>query len=478
MKVYCIACLFLVLNVGVVCWGQVPPYQGSNYIFGKNDVLYTRADLMYRIKAIYPDFHVLSPSEKSKLYVKEEIPFYSIFNYSDDDQFELEKTLQIFNYRNYSSFKAPIGVKKVTYHLYNNLVDSVSQIKHEFFFNKKNGFLEKEVKSGQEIYSAINWNVVEREEYSYRYTENEKKIIIEKLIQSDDSVISLAKFTYSKDKRLLIKVDFLSKDNDWNPIRGRLLKVPIRKTVEYCYNKENIIFDILVDGCSITQKASSYSNYVEFKNFNRWLNKDSWNLFLGLNEDENERVFFPKNLDLNFKQDSYRLNMNHTVSTNDVEKLNIVVQSHKSSNIFKNYYWEKHSVEPDTSKKISDIFSSTFLIIRNEANELNNLYFANKYEINNVLFSPNVQTETKLIFISKNEDRNSYLIKKINKKDLFRIDLFQEMSDKAAKAALLEYNRAPDVKNELLTLKLKSKRGLNEVYLVKGEKVYPLITIN
>ncbi|MBB1151123.1 hypothetical protein H4K35_13555 [Myroides sp. NP-2] len=459
-------------------WGQVPPYQYSNFNFGTNDVLYTRADLMYRIKEIYPDFHVLSPSEKSNFYVKEEIPFYSVFNYTDNDQFELEKTLQIFNYRNYSSFKAPIGVKKVTYHLYNNLVDSVSQIKHEFFFNKKNGFLEKEVKSGQEIYSAINWSVVEREEYSYRYTENEKNLIIEKLIQFDDSAISLAKYTYSKDERLLIKVDFLSKDNDWNSIRGRLLKVPIRKTVEYCYNKENIIFDILVDGSSITQKASSYSNYVEFENFNRWLNKDSWNFFLGLNEDESERVFFPKNLDLNFKQDSYKLSMNHTVSTNDVEKLNIVVQSHKSSNIFKNYYWEKHSVEHYTGKKIYDIFSSTFLVIRNEANEVNNAYFANKYEIDNALFSPNVQTETKLIFISKKEDQNSYLIKKINKKDLFRIDLFREMNDKAAKAALIEYNRAPDVKNESYTLKIKLKKELNEIYLIKNKEEYPLITIN
>ncbi|MGQ8868795.1 hypothetical protein [Myroides sp. TSA_177.3] len=477
--------ILILFSTYCASWGQIPPYQYSNIDFPYTQWLYRRADNLYGMREIFPKYFVLPPSKKVSFYEREEIPFYSVFNYSDMDQFELEKNLQIFNYRNYNSFKAPKGVKKITYHLYNNLIDSANYVKHEFFFDKKSRFVEREVRYGEEMYSTINWNFIEMEEYQYRYNEDERYLVVEKLMQANDSLISLAKYSYTKDKKLLAKVEFLSKEFNWNSLRGKLLKVPIKNKVEYCYDQDNRIFDILLNGISLKQNIPIYKNTIDAQVANTWLNENYWKSFLELNEDRSKTVRFASNLDPDvIKKDFYTLETNSAVSTDEVEKLNIVVQSYKSDNVFKNSYSEKHFTGQENNEKC-DNFSSSYLLLTNEKHKISNAYFSSKYSIETVpykhsmaLINKQTKTVSRFIFIFKNKDYNSYLIKRIDKKNLDSIDLFRYMNDKNVNIDLLQYNRSPDFKNELFTLKLKSKRGLNEVYLVKGEKVYPLITIN
>lgn len=65
MKVYCIACLFLLFNVCSVSWGQVPPYQyATNKLIDEKTGDYIKNSVFYNTVA--------------KLsYDREDIPFYS-----------------------------------------------------------------------------------------------------------------------------------------------------------------------------------------------------------------------------------------------------------------------------------------------------------------------------------------------------------------------------------------------------------------
>ncbi len=483
MKGYRIACLLLMFNVCSISWGQVPPYQYSNIDFPFANWLYIRADTLYQMRSIFSNYVVLPPSKKVSFYEREEIPFFSIFNYCDNEQFELEKSLQIFYYRNYSSFEVPKRIEKITYHLYNNLIDSANYVKHEFFFNKKNGLLEREVKSGQEMYSAMSWDFVEREEYLYRYQEEDGNLVVEKLLQMSDSLTPLAKYTYAKDKKLLVKVEFLSKENDWNSLKGKLLKVPIKNKVEYRYDQNNRILDILLNGISLKQNLPVYTNRIDTQPVKWLLNENYWMSFLGLNEDESKTVLFASNLDLDVKKDLCKLEVNSAVSTDEEEeKLNIVIQSYKSNNVFKNSYWEKHFIGQGRNEKGDDFFSS-YLLLMDEKHKISNAYFSCKYSMRDIPYNnqfPHEQTRTvsRFLFILKNKKNNSYLVKRIDKKTSNQIDLFRYMNDEKENIDLLQYNKSPDFKNESFTLKLKSRHGLNEVYLIKEKKVYPLITIN
>ncbi len=478
--------LLLFFNLCTISWAQLPPYQHSNIDFPYTRWLYTRADNLYGMRNVFANYIVLPPSKKVNFYEREEIPFFSVFNYSDKGQFELEKNLQIFNYRNYNSFKAPKGVKKITYHLYNNLIDSANYVQHEFFFNKKTGFLEREVKSGQEMYSAINWNVVEREEYLYRYKKEEGNFVVEKLLQMTDSLTSLAKYTYTKEKKMLVKVEFLSKENDWNSLRGKLLKVPIKNKVEYFYGKENTISEIWLNGIILKQNVPVYKSTINTQIPNIWLNKKYWMSFLELNEDESKTVLFASNIDPNTKLDFSILEMNSVVSTDEgEEKLNIIIQSDKSNNAFKNNYWENHLIKQKNIER-KDFFVSSYLLLTNEKHKISNAYFSSKYMTRHMSFDFNgpprihgePETVSRLIFILKNKNHNSYLVKKVDKENPYQIDLFRYMNDGKKNIDSLRYNKSPNFKNESFTLKLKSKHGLNEVYLIKEKKVYPLITIN
>ena len=56
------------------------------------------------------------------------------------EDYNSETNFQRFYFRKFSSFTAPKGVKKITYYLGNNLIDSTKATTHVFYFNKKKIF--------------------------------------------------------------------------------------------------------------------------------------------------------------------------------------------------------------------------------------------------------------------------------------------------------------------------------------------------
>lgn len=105
-----------VIFIGQNAFGQVPPYQNSFSKISNMETMRMMYNQTYNLrKATANKSKIALSTDSITVYYKSDIPFYTVFNYSSIKDYELETNLKLFKYRLYSSFKAPKGIKKITY---------------------------------------------------------------------------------------------------------------------------------------------------------------------------------------------------------------------------------------------------------------------------------------------------------------------------------------------------------------------------
>ena len=190
-----------------------------------------------------PSYYPTYRDEWVKYYQREEIPFYSMLTIVLWKIIIQRLIFNAFIFRKFSSFTAPKGVKKITYYLGNNLIDSTKATTHVFYFNKKTNLLDRELQ-----YKKDSLGIQQKKEYSYKYEETEQKTIVKKLFKEQDSLRLISQYTYSKDKIRLLNNEFLSWDYQFenliqNGHQVKLIKefgrMPKARKVEFIYDDKN-----------------------------------------------------------------------------------------------------------------------------------------------------------------------------------------------------------------------------------------------
>lgn len=195
------------------------------------------------LEFLEPSYYPTYRDEWVKYYQREEIPFYSMLTIVLWKIIIQRLIFNAFIFRKFSSFTAPKGVKKITYYLGNNLIDSTKATTHVFYFNKKTNLLDRELQ-----YKKDSLGIQQKKEYSYKYEETEQKTIVKKLFKEQDSLRLISQYTYSKDKIRLLNNEFLSWDYQFenliqNGHQVKLIKefgrMPKARKVEFIYDDKN-----------------------------------------------------------------------------------------------------------------------------------------------------------------------------------------------------------------------------------------------
>lgn len=454
MKGYCIACLFLFLNICTVSWGQVPPYQHS---VTKTQGPLVRNILFFRSVKPYIDFTPHFNDDAFLCTIREEIPFYTLLTYPSLDDYYLEYYYKAFNYRQFKSFTAPKGVNKITYYLGNNLIDSTEVAQHTFFFNKKTLLLEKEIKDQKNMKSSFTRDLVDQEVYLYKYEELENEYVVKKFLQFSKEENLLETFTYSKDKTRLLKTEFYQ----WEKMRELLNYTynvkPILQQAFFCYNEsdelEYAFFneEITTDGSNL-KKNIDYRK--DFDNRDKW-KKSYWVSQFNITEQNSEKMKFP--IIDNFEAERKVLRFVNTFDAIDNSKSQEFEQNGllwRTKNIFDFDYSEilAYSNPIDSGES----YLTYVLLLFDEKNKFNigmirrQTYFAESSSLGTFTLV------SKILISSCKKSENDYFVKRI---------------DTSGNRGGIEYS-------EEYSIKLKSKKGLKELYLNKDKQEYPLIIIN
>lgn len=475
--------------LGQNAFGQVPPYHNSFSKISNMEAIRMMYNQTYNLRKATANKSKIAISPDSiTVYYKSDIPFYTVFNYSSIKDYELETNLKLFKYRLYSSFKAPKGIRKITYHLNNNFIDSIKPSKHIFYFNRKSHRIEKEEKYEKDMISSIDWRTVDIEEYFYSYNQTNEHFIIKKFLQTKDSLVLIQKHTYSQDKTKLLEVELLSRESHLDMIDNMSNKKPSRKHIAFQYNDFNEIINIDIGNTNIrTQNQSNIINYETLpKDLHKWSRKQNWVSLLGIKTIDSNNISFPDILNLNLTNNSINLVIDNLPYSNQIESLNIKME--QSSNVYLNNYREKVSeiiTSNDYSEKVGQ-FSRMNLFLLNKFNKISSAYFVSSFyrkEVCNYeLLSYSNRTPTNYIFVLNTPNKpNNYTVKNIVKEDLGTIDIFKQEESKPFKYILnnLElYNKSKTLRESVFTIELKNKKGIDEIYFVKGNKKYPLLTVN
>ena len=460
-----------VIVIGQNAFGQIPPYQHST-------------SKMLR-ESLEPGYYLTFGKEWIQYYLREDIPFYTMFNYTNIEDYNFETNFQRFYFRKFSSFTAPKGVKKITYYLGNNLIDSTKATTHVFYFNKKTNLLERELE-----YEKDSLGLNHKKEYSYKYEETDQKTIVKKLIKVQDSLILINKYIYSKDKTKLLKNEFLAWDYQFELLtrsRSQLKsinevgRIPITKKMQFIYDDKNNLKEPIYFEAKNSETLADYNeniyNYGKSEpHFHGWSVKKNWLSLLNKSEKEGELISFPKQVDLKVHK-SFLFRYKDERSSELTNTINYIfwVQSEQSNNLYISKYHEE-----DKYMDSYHFYTNHKILLFDDYNKLSNAYIVNNYHLAayNRTFRKKDNTPLDYILISKIENKNNYTIKHIQKEILyFNIDYLDTWlwGDKYLSSFK---NEESYIKNELYTLELKPKKGINEIYLIKDNKKYPLITIN
>lgn len=471
-------CLLGVALMGESVFGQVPPYQLST-------------TEMLR-EAEEPSYYLSYSKGWIKYYLRESIPFYTMFNYNSIEDYTLETNFQRFYFRKFSSFTAPKGVNKITYYLGNNLVDSIKATTHIFYFNKNTNLLEREIQSEKD-----SLGLKHTKEYNYKYEETELAVIVQKLVMQNDTMTLINQYTYSKDKTKLLKNEYASVDYQFefvmrdgyqfNDIK-KFGRVPTSKKVEFIYDDKNNIIETVQFGAVTPEYNFIYDaeilDYSKEEPYTHgWSEKNNWLIFLNKNEEEGRSVSFPKEIDLRFPNHySFSYSDKGNSKLYDTPNQKFRIKAMNSENVYISDYYELDNSYIITSSARSfynsHFYSNYKILLFNNRNKINNVYIAQNFHIS--LYKARnwgLTDNTPLDYIFLTRKKNKYVIDHLQKKVTFIENSIYRMywNDENLDDFKIEED---NLKKEQFLLELKPKKGLNEIYLIRGNKTYPLVTIN
>lgn len=358
--------------------------------------------------------------------------YFTLFNhYKINDS--LENELKYLNYKSYSSFVAPKGIKKLTLFYYSEITEGIpfAPTKFEFYYNSKTKLLEKEI-----IYTTNRNSLLleKTHEYIYEYFNNGENEIITKSLNINNEHDLSIKFIYSQNKKLLLK---------------RIESSGERREIEYCYDKDATLNNIIIDGNNSTFTAKQEKEYPldenSIKNSYPWLKKDYWIHEFSSNEEIIQSIDFPKTLDSKgiFKYLEFHSKGN--------------VKNESTS-----YYYLNFNTPTTTYKKYRLFPYDNYKYIRDP------IAMCNYEEKNFALFDDNNNLE--LAFLWYTSGRwNTYSLNLINiERNTYTLKYLKTSS----------INNQPMKECKEYGIKTKNVKGLNEVYIIKDNKIYPLVTIN
>lgn len=462
-----------VIIIGQNAFGQIPPYQHST-------------SKMLR-EVLEPGYYHSFQKAWYQYYYREDIPFYTLLNYNTIENYNLETNFQRFYFRKFSSFTAPKGVKKITYYLGNNLIDSTKATTHVFYFNKKTNLLEKELE-----YEEDSLGLKYKKEYNYKYEETDEKTIVKKLYKEQDSLKLISQYTYSKDKTKLLKNEFLAWDYQLELLTRSLPqfkrinevgRIPFAKKVKFIYDDKNNLKKTLYFGAKDPEVHTEYYEntlkYSESKPyFHGWSAKKNWLSLLNKSEKDAELISFPKKIDLKIHRGSF-FSYKDKGNNKIINTPNNIFRAHSEQS--NNFYISKYH-ENDKNQYGYHYYTNHKILLFDDYNKLTNAYIVNNYHItthDKSFFLVNKDnTALDYILISKIENKNNYAIKHIQKEvSYLNYDTLDTWlwNDKYLGSFK---NEESFLKNEQYILELKPKKGMNEIYLIKDNKKLPLITIN
>lgn len=474
MKGYCIACLLLLFNVCSISWGQVPPYQHTKTLL-----------LRERLKTNYYQKSPIRTEEWMRSYKREDIPMFTLFAYDSISDFDMESKLQRFYYRKYCSFTAPKGVRKITYYLGNSWIDSIQESTHVFFFNRKTQRLEKEIQYDKNDFNLQSYDQVKKREYKYQYEETKEEITVTKFENTKNGLLFLSQYVYSKDKSRLLRNKFKTLDYQLDLLRQHIDTTVLNKNVEFKYDEYNKLREIVYQGSidyesgfnfkkeNFTWDFSTYDDYTH-----GWSKKENWLSFMNNDEEEEgESILFPTNLDLKFINGysfSYEDKGNKEI-LNPAEQ-SLTVRMQHSSNIYNSFIQE---IDKYQNTKSSQYYLDHKILLFDESIHLSNAYMVSNYHLsfsNQPMWNITDNTPMEYLFLTKRELKNQYSLLYIQK----NIPLMPPLVHNWFwhKDYFSTFKAWQDLKNEEYIVELKSKKGLNEIYLIHNNVKRPLITIN
>ena len=454
-------------------WGQVPPYQHTKTLL-----------LRERLKTNYYQKNPIRTKEWMRSYKREDIPMFTIFTYDSILDFDMESKLQRFYYRKYSSFTVPKGVRKITYYLGNSWIDSTQTSTHVFYFNKKTQLLEKEIQYDKNDFNLQSYDQVKKREYKYQYEETEEEITVTKFENTKNGLLFLSQYVYSKDKSRLLRNKFTTLDYQLDLLRQHIDTTALNKNVEFKYDEYNKLREIVYQGAidyesefnfkknDFTWDSSKNEDYTH-----GWSKKDNWLSFMNKSEEEGQSVLFPKDVDLKFINGfsfSYEDKGNKEI-LNPAEQ-SLIARMQHSSNIYNSFIQEKDKYQ---NTKSSQYYLDHKILLFDESTHLSNAYMVSNYHLsfsNEPMWNIRDNIPMEYVFLTKRELKNQYSLLYIQKNGpLMRPLMHVWFWDNKYFSTFKSWS---DLKNEEYIVELKSKKGLNEVYLIHNNKRIPLVTIN
>lgn len=465
--------VLLLFSMYCPSWGQVPPYQHTKTLL-----------LRERLKTNYYQKSLIRTEEWMRSYKREDIPLFTLFTYASLEDFDMESKFQRFYYRKYNSFTAPKGVRKITYYLGNNWVDSTQTSTHVFYFNRKTQRLEKEIQYDKNDFNLQCYDQVKKREYKYQYEETKEEITVTKFENTKNGLLFLSQYVYSKDKSRLLRNKFKTLDYQFDLLRQRIDTTTLNMEVMFTYDERNRSKEILYSGA--IDDISKYDfndedldlDYSKLKAYTHgWSQKENWFSFLNKSDEEGQFVLFPKTVDLKFTNGYFFLyeDKGNSKILNPAEQ-SLIVSIKQSSNVY-NSILEEFDRYRNTES--SQYYVDHKILLFDELNQLSIAYIVNNYHLsfyNRPSWNIVDNTPIDYTFITQGNQKNQYNLLYIQKNGPLMRPLMQVWFwDNKYFSTFKSWS---DLKNEEYIVELKSKKGLNEVYLIHNNKRIPLVTIN
>lgn len=312
-------------------------------------------------------------------------------------------------------------MKKITYYLGNNLIDSTKNRVHEFYFNQQTNLLEREIEYERDELGWSNLANDSKTEYIYQYEELSDSNIINKFVQTRDSLVLINQFIYSKDRSKLLKNVFVTQEYDLKIVKANV--VSLTKEVVFTYdsigNIKQLAFYKIGTNYDVEKKyygtfafdPNPYDYKQEKAYEYGWSKKGKWLFFL--KKMKRTDFQFPGKIDLIFSN-RYRYLYRADICpfTNLCIEENFSISTESSTNVFISKYTDgDHNLV--ATRLHNYINHKIFLFDKNH--QLSNLYIGKNYFFRiggrrNIDWKYENNTPVEYVFLTKSHRKNSYNI--------------------------------------------------------------------
>lgn len=437
----------------------------SQYFYGQLPSMYKSRD--HDVMSFYnvqqsvdiskeSDQNIYEPFNPFIRYLTSYIDFYTIFNFDAAfDPIELE--FGQLGYKAFNKFTAPKKIKTISF--YNYFIENDEAKKYTYYYDKKENLIQKEVVEVTKISDNSNKKI--EDVFYYQYEDLKDSFNIKKFKQEKEDLFLWTEYTFSKDKRKLLEIIFHN---------NRVYNI---KNIEFSYDTVGNIKDITSHSRNTYEyKAKVIDlNTEQYKYTHPCFTKDFW-----VNTGKEDNIGIPNigNNFYDFKKEELIGNNKviefyHSgkeilriecdiISTNSLVYSDSRIYYNANSNPSYNHSGPYGSVYNGQSfYRIDGNLNLSFALLIERSKE-NNRY-------------TNRDTPNFMFFFIRDANKNDqFYVKHIITKQSYIPDRY------TARMVMVEDN-IPAIANLNYIIKLKKRKGLNEIYIFHDNKKYPLLTI-